>query len=164
VAGARIADTGAEIRPVEVWNDYGGVPFRQQAQPPTDNDNWQLAGLPVNARLQALVGTNYDRLRVAAIFKTVDLGSATAETAVWTPAAGKKVRLLRLVLTASAQTKLTLKDGTGGTTVAVVELAANSPLVVDLSNGILSAAANNALTISRSIAATLAGTLMGTEE
>lgn len=164
MAGARIADTGAEIRPVEVWNDYGGVPFRQQAQPPTDNDGWQLAGLPVNARLQALAGTNYDRLRVAAVFKPVDLSSGTTETAVWTPAAGKKFRLLRLVLTGSAQTKLTFKDGAGGTTIAVVELGANSPLVVDLSNGILSTAANNVLTVTRSVAATLAGTLMGIEE
>jgi hypothetical protein len=164
MTATRTADTGAEIRAVELWNDYGGVPVRQQAQPPGDNDAWTLAGLPVNARLQALTGLNFDRLRAAGTFKPVQLASGTAETAVWTPAAGRKFRLLRLVLTASAQTVLSFKDGTGGTLVAVVELPANQCVSVDLSNGILSAAANNILTVTRSVAATLNGTLMGAEE
>jgi hypothetical protein len=101
-------------------------------------------------------------------FKPVELASATAETAVWTPASGKAFRILGMVLTASAQTKLTFKDGTGLTTIFCVELAANTPLQITETLlgkfGIGSGAAGRVLTVTRSNAAILNGTIVGTEE
>lgn len=109
-------------------------------------------------------GAAYDRQRTPAVFTNVALGAATAETTAWTPTSAKKFRLMGFVLTASAQTVLTFKDNTGGTTIFTVELAANVPLHIMLGNGKLSAAANNLLTVTRGTSATLNGTLIGTEE
>jgi hypothetical protein len=111
-------------------------------------------------------GTTHDRQRVPAKFTTVALGAATAETTIWTPGASKKFRLMGGVLTASAQTVLTFKDNIGGTTILIVELAANTPFNLGsvLGNGILSVAANNVLTVTRGTSAALNGTLCGTEE
>lgn len=106
----------------------------------------------------------WERVRGLKRFTPVALGAATAEATIWTPTTGKKFRLMWLVLTASAQTVLTFKDNTAGTTILTVELAANTPHVLNLANGILSAAANNVLTVTRGTSATLNGTLAGTEE
>lgn len=103
-------------------------------------------------------------LRTATVFKTVDLGAGTTETTIWTPATGKRFRLLGFVLTCGAASKLTFKDNTAGTTIFVAEVAAGVPLVVNLGNGILSAAANNVLTVTRGTSGTLVGVVWGVEE
>jgi hypothetical protein len=124
-----------------------------------------LAGFPGILFAPVFNGATFDRPRTAKVFKAVAAGAATAEATFWTPASGKKFRLLRLVLTVSAQSILTFKDNTGGTTILVLELAANTPLSVDLGAlGILSATADNVLTITRGTSATLNGFLAGTEE
>lgn len=110
-------------------------------------------------------GANSDRQRVPSAFKPISLSAATTETTIWTPTTAKKFRLIRLILTAGAQTVLTFKDNTAGTTILIVELGANVPFTVELGpNGILSAAANNVLTVTRGTSATLNGTIVGTEE
>ncbi len=110
-------------------------------------------------------GAALDFPRTSKLFKSVALASGTAETTIWTPASGKKFRLLRLVLTVSAQTVLTFKDNTAGATILVLELAANTPFTLDLGGfGLLSAAANNVLTVTRATAATLNGFVAGNEE
>ena len=110
-------------------------------------------------------GATFDIRREPKVITAVNKTAATAEATIWTPASGKKFRLLRLVLTVSAQSILTFKDNTAGTTVLVLEPAANVPLVVDLGAlGILSAAADNVLTVTRATSATLNGVLLGTEE
>lgn len=125
----------------------------------------QLAAFPGLAVALSFNGATFDRPRTASKFVAVAAGAATAEATFWTPASGKKFRLLRLVLTVSAQSILTFKDNTGGSTILALELAANTPLSVDLGPlGILSAAANNVLTITRGTSATLNGFLAGTEE
>jgi hypothetical protein len=108
----------------------------------------------------------WDRQRQAVIYKVLALASGTAETTIWTPAAGKKFRLMGFLLSPGAATTLTFKDNTGGTTIFAAHGPIDTPILFTpaSSNGILSAAANNPLTVTRSIAATLDGTVYGTEE
>jgi len=130
-----------------------------------DNAAPTVLGLVTHSRFQVYQGTGWYLARAPFVFKPVELTSGTAETTIWTPASGKRLRLMGGILTASAQTKLTFKDNTGGTTILVLEPGANSPLPFDLGAlGIFSGAANNVLTVTRSVAVTLNGTVWGTEE
>lgn len=113
----------------------------------------------------AFNGAAMDLARTPNVFKPIAQAAATAETTIWTPASGKKFRLQRLTLTVGAQTVLTFKDNTAGTTILVLELAANTPLTIDLGAiGILSGAADRVLTATRATSATLNGFVAGTEE
>lgn len=110
-------------------------------------------------------GATVDLAREPKVIKSVNLTAATAETTIWTPTSGKKFRLLRGVITTSAQSILTFKDNTAGTTILTLELAANTPFTFNLGTlGILSAAANNLLTVTRATSATLTGFVSGCEE
>lgn len=128
--------------------------------------------LPIDGALQANAqfapaynGSTPALPREADVFKPIALSSGTAETTVWTPASGKKWHLLRMDLTASAQTVLTFKDNTAGTTVLVVELAANTPRAIDLGRiGLVSGAADRVLTVTRGTAAILNGFVAGNED
>ncbi len=105
--------------------------------------------------------------RTPTVFKQVALAAGTAETTIWTPTAGKKFRLLGLLLTAGAGTLLTFRDNTAGTLIFYTYAAANAPLLIPagaLGNGLLSGAANRVLTVTRGTSATLDGMLFGTEE
>lgn len=128
-------------------------------------------------------GAAFARVRVPNVFKTVT-ATASGDTAVWTPAAGKKFRLMRYfigvtndaAMTGGGDLDIVLRDATtalgvghslyvpatGGT-----GLGAYQSGWIDLGNGPLSAAANNALNINLS-AALSAGkvriTVCGTEE
>lgn len=98
-------------------------------------------------------------------FKTFQLGAATAETTVWTPTSGKKFRLMGFVIGGGAATTIIFADNTGGSVIFVAKVTTGNSLVVALpAGGILSAAANNVLTITRGTSATLDGTVWGTEE
>ena len=113
----------------------------------------------------AFNGATLAMARTPDVFKPVALASGQAETTIWTPTSGKKFRLQHLVLTASAQTVLTFKDNTAGSTMLVLELAANTPLSIDLGAlGILSGAADRLLTVTRATAATLNGFVAGNED
>ena len=99
----------------------------------------------------------------ANFFKTVELTSASAETTVWAPS-GKRFRWMGFLLIAGATGTLTFKDGTGGTSIFVVGAVASVPMNVNLGNGILSGAADRALTVTRPGSGTLIGTIWGREE
>jgi hypothetical protein len=111
-------------------------------------------------------GATWDRQRKATTFKVVDLAAGTTETTIWTPASGKKFRLMGLQLRiGSTAAKLTFRDGTGGTTILVMDLPANTFLQpMPLGQGILSATADNVLTVTRSASTLLVGTVWGCEE
>jgi hypothetical protein len=123
------------------------------------------------------------------VFKTVQ-AAGLGDNALWTPAAGKKFRLMRLyvmvptncTIAARGVLVIKLRDGTTDTGVAMdvwlgqtapVETASNIPPQaldsgwIDLGIGILSAAANNVLNVNLS-AALAAGNVRvmcaGTEE
>lgn len=98
------------------------------------------------------------------VFKVVALGAGTTETTIWTPATGKKFRLMGYVLTVGAGSTMTFKDNTGGATIFASRSATDQAVTVDLGNGILSGAVNNVLTVTRGTSATLDGVVWGTED
>lgn len=137
-----------------------------------------LPGVTTPAQLLAALGlaqtgtSTFDFLRTPTIFKQ-NTATASGSTALWTPAAGKKFRLMRYMITvpsnsvagAQADLVMSLLDGAGAIGVAHVcnipvaaVLTAAPPLYVsgwiDLGNGILSALANNVLNMNLSFALT----------
>jgi hypothetical protein len=108
-----------------------------------------------------------DLLRIPDVFIDINGVAIGAETTIWTPGAGKKFRLLGMMLGSSAGGTLTFRDGTGGTVRWRQMIGTNAPLWVPwpgMGNGILSAAAGNVLTVQLSVAGNLTGTLLGTLE
>jgi hypothetical protein len=146
---------------VGIWNGAVQAQIRTLA-----DDLSNSAALSCYSFQSGYNGINWDRVRVANVFKPVSLGAGTAETTIWTPAAGKKFRLMGFVLTTDVASTLTFKDNTGGTTIFTSRGGVNTPVVLTPanSNGILSAAANNVLTVTRGTSAALDGTLYGCEE
>jgi hypothetical protein len=104
--------------------------------------------------------------RTPKIFKPLLAVAITAETTIWTPAAGKKFRLMGFVITQGTLTgNVTLRDNTAGTTILVIPASVvGNSLYVPLGNGILSAAANNVLTAQGAATETISGFVFGTEE
>lgn len=129
-------------------------------------------------------GASWDRPRTSNIFKTVST-AALGATVIWTPTSGKKFRLMRYqievqegsTLAAGANEAITFLDNV--TTIGfahdvfipAIALATDGVLYqsnwIDLGNGILSAAANNALSINLGTALATGGVRIntaGTEE
>lgn len=110
-------------------------------------------------------GSGWDRFRTPSVFKTFTITASNAETTIWTPAASRRFRLMGLFLFSDTATALTFRDNTGGTIILLGGVAANSQLTPPaLGNGIASAAINNLLTLQCGTAATVRGTVFGTEE
>ena len=101
------------------------------------------------------------------IFKNLSAVVITSETTIWTPASGKRFRLMGFLLTQGVATgAVTLKDNTAGTTILIIPqntigVALASP---PMGSGILSATANNVLTATGVSTETLTGYVFGTEE
>lgn len=148
----------------------------------TAADGAAAVGRPV--QIGALDGTgNIQALRTPAVFKTTT-ATASGNTALWTPAAGKKFRLMGYIIqvtafaaSATPAIEITFQDGAAaiglGSSLSVPAVGASTGGVllntgdVQLGNGKLSAAANNVLNINLNAALT-AGlvrvTVWGTEE
>lgn len=109
-------------------------------------------------------GSAFDRDRTASVFKPQSAVSVASETTVWTPASGKRFRLMAGIVTCSVAGNLTFKDNTAGTVIAIIPVLAGAPVSFDFKNGILSAAANNVLTCTGPASSTLSGVVYGTEE
>ena len=113
-------------------------------------------------------GGVFDRQRTPNIFKPQNAVALVASpgSGIWTPAAGKKFRLMRVVLTSSVAGNLVLTDASGGTVIAVIPvIAAGAGVPFDLGNGYLSSTINNVLfAFNSGGAATISGTLVGIEE
>jgi len=170
--GGFVSEASAGIRSVYI----GGV---QNLMNPVST--WVQHGTP---------GTdgNMAALRDPNIFKTASVpATASGNTAVWTPTASKKFRLMRFQITATdvaatAATVITVsfQDATTGINIgtydffmpAIANVASGTQFVsnwVDLGNGYLSTAANNVL--NANVSATVAGAtgtfrynVCGTEE
>ncbi|MGI8551308.1 MAG: hypothetical protein ACR2PL_11070 [Dehalococcoidia bacterium] len=104
--------------------------------------------------------------RTPAVFKALSAVSVASEATIWTPASGKKVRVMGFLLSSSVAGSVTLRDNTAGTIIAVVPCGTAGVGVPSpaLGNGILSAAANNVLTATGPAASALSGMVYGTEE
>ncbi len=145
---------------------YDGFTNRLRATTPADavSPAAPVETLTFDARFN---GATWDRTRTPTVYKTVSLTAGTTETTIWTPASGKKFRLMGFILTPGAATTLTFKDNTAGTTIFVTRGTTDTPIVVPsgaLGNGIKSGAADRVLTVTRGTSATLDGVVFGTEE
>lgn len=112
-------------------------------------------------------GTNQQQLRTPSVYKTVS-ATASGNTAAWTPAGGKKFRLMRLGIDVTGNSStvggavivISFQDSVADINVTFsvfVPTAALAGLAlytqtVDLGNGFLSAAANNVLNVNLSAA------------
>ena len=119
----------------------------------------------IQGSLGSKAGENRQPIILPDVFKSLNALATNAEIAAWTPTAGKKFRLMGFVLAAgTAGGTFVFKDNTAGTTIFTIVLPTTENTVVELSNGILSAAANNVLTITGPLTSTCTGTLWGCEE
>jgi hypothetical protein len=113
-------------------------------------------------------GTNFDRLRAGKVYKYIEYLNLTDNTAttVWTPASGKKFRLMAVQISSSGASLLHLRDGAGGTVFHTQRTAGIDSKYFEFGNGYLSAAANNVLEILNKSTATINVwvTAWGTEE
>lgn len=112
-------------------------------------------------------GQFWDRLRTPKVFTPLSAVVITSETTIWTPAAGKKFRLMGFCLAQGVATgAVTLKDNTAGTTILVIPQNTIGVFMLSppMGNGILSAVANNVLTATGASTETLTGFVFGTEE
>lgn len=112
-------------------------------------------------------GSSWERFRTAPTYKNLSAVLITAETTIWTPAAGKKFRLMGYCVTQGVVTgAITLKDNTAGTTILIIpQNTLGQSQCASLSvNGILSATANNVLTATGAATETITGYIFGTEE
>lgn len=118
---------------------------------------------------------NFDRVREITTFKPFNGQALTATsgntpTSIWTPASGKKFRLMGYWFSLSAAAGLVFHDlatvGGGGVIPIPSPLAAAAGIVQSppIGNGFLSATANNQLWIDATAAATVTGFVWGTEE
>jgi hypothetical protein len=97
-------------------------------------------------------------------FSGIDI---TSETTLWTPTSGKKFCLKGFVVTQTVATgDITLRDGTGGSTILVIPATpVGQSLYVPLgAKGILSVTTNNPVTAQGASTETISGFLIGTEE
>lgn len=117
--------------------------------------------------LGAFDGANIWRQRTPSKFLSQNAVAVAAETTIWTPAAGKKFRLLGFATVMGSVTgAYVFKDNTAGATILTLALTANVavPFFMLGYQGILSAAANNVLTCTGPGASALSGTVLGSEE
>lgn len=144
-----------------------------------DNSALVVPGLGgIVNRNQGFNGATYDRIRAANTFKTT-AATALGESTVWTPAVGKKFRIMGGTisvcgtLAALAVQTIQLLDGTGGAIIAQFNAAVGATVSGDtqipfsFENGFLSAAANNALIVKLGTAmasGSVAVNTFGTEE
>ena len=126
-----------------------------------DGSAYLLGTLP-----HLFTGAGEDRERTPNVFKSIASTSVTAGSPVagWTPASGKKFRLMGYALSLSVAGSVVLQDATTEkirTPLMPAGIGQPSPA---MGNGILSAAANNSLNLDVTATGTVSGFLFGTEE
>lgn len=132
-------------------------------------DGLALPVSPVQAAITLVQqGATVSLLRAANIFKPFASTAITAGTGatIWTPAAGKKFRLMGWLISSSVAGQLIFGDNLVGTVIARSEAVAaagvSNPGSI-LGNGLLSAAINNVLKLDGPTG-NVAGMVWGTEE
>lgn len=112
-------------------------------------------------------GQAFSRTRSPNIIININAVAISPEATIWTPAAGRKFRIMGYVLeSGTLGGNVLLKDNTGGTTCLIIPFGAANGVITSppMGNGFLSAAANNVLTATGTGAQTLSGYIFGTEE
>jgi hypothetical protein len=103
------------------------------------------------------------------VFKPVAAVAVTAGTGatIWTPASGKKFRLMGWSLSSSAAAALIFGDNAIGTVILRTPLVAAGGLTEappQIGSGFLSAAADNVLKLDTTVTSTVSGFVFGVEE
>lgn len=111
-------------------------------------------------------GQVVQRARAPGKFISVNALSIATETTVWTPASGRRFRLMGYQLSSTGAQNIVLKDNTAGTTILVIPGITIGQLNFSpaMGNGILSVAANNVLTANAGGTNAISGFFFGTEE
>lgn len=112
-------------------------------------------------------GTSWDKVRISNISKDVSTVTVTTITTVWTPASGKKFRLMGGTLSCSTAVSILFEDNTAGATIfRTPKLLVDTPYTFEVNGGqgFLSAVANNVLKATSSGAGVITGNLWGLEE
>lgn len=124
--------------------------------------------LPQLAHQVVFNGATWDRRRAATVFKDLPAVAIVAATpaTVWTPAAGKRFRLMGGWLSSSVATTVVLKYAAANTTLfRTPVLVANTPWTLpDLGQGAMPGAVNDALKCDVLANATVTAVLFGVEE
>jgi hypothetical protein len=138
---------------------------------PAAAPTWSMSGAAALDNSGALDtyfnGQTLSRVRLPSVFIPLNAVSIASEATIWTPASGKRFRLMGFVLeSGTVGGNVLLKDNTGGTLKLVIPFGAAGSVIqsVPMGNGILSAAANNVLTATGGATQTLSGYVYGTEE
>lgn len=147
---------------VGLYNPADGVALN--AGSALDGQSYGASAIHTTSRAQAYDGTGGVAVRMATVFKTMDALGTGAEVTVWTPAAGKRFRLMKGVVTSSVAGNIVFRDNTAGTVILVLPVLAGEPQGFDLGNGIRSGLADRVLTLDAPGAGTLSGFVGGTEE
>jgi len=132
-------------------------------------------GTGTNAALKVLAaqfgynGATLDMIRTPTTFKMIDAVSVTAGSGatVWTPASGKKFRLMGWSLSVASAAAIEFHDHTVGTIVLQTPLLAAGGIHNsrgELGNGFISASANNVLKLDVTANAAVSGMVWGVEE
>ena len=144
---------GGTFNSVDTTNDIVVIPV-------------DTSGTPLWVANASFDGAGWARVRTPNIFKSIASTSVTAGSPVagWTPASGKKFRLMGYALSLSVAGSVVLQDATTEkirTPLMPAGIGQPSPA---MGNGILSAAANNSLNLDVTATGTVSGFLFGTEE
>lgn len=119
----------------------------------------------VGSSLLGYNGASWDRLRTPAVYKALAGVAIGSIATVWTPAGGKKFRLMGGSISVSAAVSILFEDNAGGTTILQLpKLPADTPYNFDIGNGLLSGAEDRVLKATSSAAANCTGYLYGVEE
>lgn len=125
--------------------------------------------IPATAFAYVFTAPNWEEQRSPSVFKPFASTAITAGTGatIWTPAAGKKFRVMGVSISTSVAGQLLFGDNLVGTVIArSPTLAAGAAWqlgAADMGNGILSAAANNVLKLDGPTGNVM-GMVWGTEE
>jgi hypothetical protein len=126
------------------------------ASGPLTDTQLRLTAVPVSLSTMPKIPTT---------FKTLKAVTITTIATVWTPATGKKFRLMGGCISVSVAASVLFEDNSAGTDIYQSPLLlAATPYNFDLGDGVLSAAINNVLKATASAAGTISGTLYGLEE
>lgn len=116
-----------------------------------------------------IVDRDHNEVRIPSTFKKLDNVAVTALTGVtaWTPASGKKFRLMGWNLSTSVAAAIEFHDNTVGATPILqtpLLAAAGYHNSVNMGNGFLSATADNVLILDVTASGNVSGMVWGTEE
>jgi hypothetical protein len=153
---------GAHKSPADTADRLVRIGSKYQATAPTVADG-------ANAYLLVDAAGRLKLAFTPATFKMVDAVAIVAGTpaVVWTPAAGKKVRLLGWFLSSSAAAALEFQDsGAAGTVIAQTPLLAAAGVhnAESIGEGKVLTAADNTLKLDVTANATVSGMVFGVEE